>query len=723
MSRLDTTIAAKKQKRASLEAEGIVVHPYSFVTTHEVQSARDSMGQEVTTAGRIMRKREHGKVTFLTLQDHTGSIQVLCKEENLGTRSYGQLISAIDTADHLGVSGLVMRSKTDEISIEARSITVLSKALRALPSTFHSLEDKEVRFRKRYLDMLIDPAVKKILDARWLIEKELRRFLQDVYHFVEVETPILQPLYGGTNARPFTTHMHALDADFFLRIAPELYLKRLIIGGYDRVFEIARNFRNEGIDQTHQPEFTMIEWYQAYADYTIMMDTAESMIKHLCQKVHGELTLTVGTQELSIDGEWPRLTMQQAIHQYMQLDVSALTDEQLRCEVETRSLEITGSFSRGKCVFALFDKCVADRLLSPTWIIDYPKEVSPLAKQHRSDTSLVERFELYVGGKEIADGWSEITDALDQRRRFEHEQQKMREGDEEAQPLDEDFLEAMEYGMPPLGGIGIGIDRLVMLITNTWSIKEVIAFPTLRPTEEQIKMSLQMQGKKAVTPESRVSSASNQERSWTESSLNQNDRIEIGLSREEAIRILQSLVGNPNLRSHMLAVEAAMGGLWEFFSSTRPGEVTESRTRWELLGLLHDADWEQTESTPELHTVLTSQHLSTIGVDEQFSDSLRTHNYAHVADQRKPTSLMEWSLYACDHMTGIIVATALVSPEKRLAGVTIERVLKKFKEKSFAKGATREEIIEGAQALQVSIEELATICLASLQKHSQSIGL
>lgn len=705
MSRLDETIQAKKQKRSTLEAEGINVHPYSFAKTHMIAACRESLGEDVTTAGRIMSKREHGKVTFCTLTDHSGSIQVMVKEENVGADWYKKLVTLIDPSDFLGVSGKVIESKTGEITIEATSLTVLSKALRSVPVSFQGIEDKEVRFRKRYLDLLIDPQVKKVIDARFLIEKEIRRYLQDVHQFVEVETPVLQPLYGGTNAKPFSTHMNALDSDFFLRIAPELYLKRLIVGGYERLFEIARNFRNEGIDQTHQPEFTMIEWYHAYADYSVMMDTTEGLFKHLAEKLYGNLELSVGETTIDLSGEWPRITMTDAIQKYLNIDVLSMSDEELTQEVEKNGLEVTGTFTRGKAIFVLFDKLVTGNLLNPTWIIDYPIDVSPLAKAHRSKPGFVERFELYVGTKEMADGWSEITDALDQRARFENEQKNMREGDDEAQPLDEDFIEAMEYGMPPLGGIGIGIDRLVMFLTNTWSIKEVIAFPTLRPTEEQLRMSQQMLQKKPK-PKATVQ-----------------EKKAINLAREEAVHLLESLVENNGLRGHMYAVEAAMGGLWEYFMSTRPDEVTETRESWELVGLLHDADWEKTESAFDQHTVVLSDELSKLGVDEMWSESIRSHNYERVADQREPQSLMEWSLYACDHMTGIIVACALVSPEKKLATVPIERVMKKFKEKSFAKGATREEILAGLEHLDVDLSTLARVCLEAMQKNATNFGL
>lgn len=704
MSRLDETIQAKKDKRSQLESLGINVHPYGFSKSHTIAASREAMGEDVRTAGRIMSKREHGKVSFLTLQDHTGKIQIMVKEETVGTQWYSRL-SLIDPSDYLGVSGKIIETKTGEITVEASEIVVLSKALRSIPTTWQGIDDKEVRFRKRYLDILINPDVKRVLDARWLIEKEIRRYLQDVYQFTEVETPVLQPLYGGTNAKPFMTYMNALDSDFYLRIAPELYLKRLIVAGYERIFELARNFRNEGIDQTHQPEFTMMEWYMAYTDYQGMMDVAEGLFKHLCEKLYGKLELTVGDIDIELGGQWPRIRMVDALKQYNHIDVEAMSDEELVRALADNQLELTGEFSRGKAIFMLFDKITTKSLLNPTWIIDYPKEVSPLAKQHRSDADFVERFELYIATKEMADGWSEITDAIDQRNRFENEQKHMREGDEEAMPIDEDFLESMEYGLPPLGGIGIGIDRLVMFLTNTWSIREVIAFPTLRPTPEQLAMSSLMQKK------------------TSKKKMGEKDRTNVSLSREQALMLVDSMIKNTGLRNHMLAMEIQMRALWDYFSAERPTEVKESQDAWGLAGLLHDADWEATESTPDQHTLLLSQKLLELGASDEFADSIRSHNFEHLEGQRSPLSLMEWALYGSDHLSGIIVACALVSPDRKLSNVTPERVLKKFKEKSFAKGATRDEILKGIEAMNVSLETLVHVCLDALQKNAEALGL
>ncbi|MCL2110026.1 lysine--tRNA ligase [Microgenomates group bacterium] len=478
MSRLDEARSAKIAKLRALEEKGINPFPYSFAKTQMVKECLALEGEEVQTAGRLFSWRAQGKVVFADLGDLSGKIQILLHASKFSEETWEQL-KLVDVGDFLGVKGEVGKTKTGQITIMAEEFTFLGKALRPLPSEWNAAEDKEARFRARHLDLLVNERSQKILAARWTILREMRSFLHD-QGFTEVETPILQPLYGGTNARPFITHMKALDSDFYLRIAPELYLKRLMVGGEEKIFEIARNFRNEGIDQTHQPEFTMIEWYEAYADYHRVTALIEEMLKFLNKKVNGGEKLMVGDREVDLGRSFARMTLKESLSKYAGLEADALEDEELGELLKKNSLKLIGDFSRGKAIFALFEKLVCHQLIEPTWIIDYPREVSPLAKPHRSDEGLVERFELYIGGKELSDGWSELTNPLEQRERFEEEQARMRAGDAEAQPLDEDFLAAMEYGLPPMGGMGMGIDRLVMLLTNMPSIKEVIAFPTLR---------------------------------------------------------------------------------------------------------------------------------------------------------------------------------------------------------------------------------------------------
>lgn len=678
MSRIDETRNAKIQKRQALEKLGVSVHPYGFNKTHTIAQARASEGteSEIKTAGRIMSVREHGKLRFFDLSDSTGSVQVLIRTTDLA-EDQTRLLPLIDRSDFLGVTGKVGISKSGEVSIYAQSITFLGKALLPLPTEFNTAEDKEVRFRKRYIDMLINEQTRKVLDARWLIVKEVRRYLQDEHSFTEVETPIFQPLYGGTNAKPFTTHMNALDCDYYLRLAPELYLKRLIVGGYDKVFEIARNFRNEGIDQTHQPEFSMIEWYETYADYHRMMDVAEGMLQHIAKKLYDTTKVMVGTEEIDIGGTWPRIRMEAALKQYAGIEMEQLTDEQLQKQLQKNSIHLSSDFTRGKAMFALFDKLVTPQLINPVWIIDYPRDISPLSKQHRDRPDLAERFEAYIGGKEIADGWSEITDPLDQRQVFENEQKNMRAGDSEAHPLDEDFLEAMEYGMPPLGGIGMGIDRLVMFLTNTWSIREVIAFPTLRPLNA-VKPVSQPQTTSVSTPATQ--------------------KVEPLPAREKAEALLEQYIENTRLQHHCRMVATAMEAVAK--------ELGEDSDLWYQTGLLHDLDWEK---YPDEHPNYALQNL--LG---EYPQTLLSAIAAHAPDLtgKHPETLIERYLFALDELSGFMHAVSLMRPEG-FQGMKASSIKKKLKDKSFAANVSRDDITEGMRLIGKTedeiIEKLITI--------------
>lgn len=476
MSRLDQVKQARLDKLTKLKQLGVNVSPAAYHPTHKVSEAK--FDTEVNIAGRIMSYRRQGKITFFNLADTTGKIQVFAAFAELGD-AY-EVIKLLDIGDFVGVEGTVFKTQTGEKTVRVKTLTFLGKSLEPLPDTWYGLKDKEDRYRKRYLDLLLNPDAKKLLDSRWAVEKAIREFMWSE-NYQEVETPILQNLYGGTNARPFTTHLNTLDTEMYLRVAPELYLKRLIVGGYERIFEIARNFRNEGMDQTHQPEFTMMEFYEAYADYQRIMDVTEELIKSVAEKVNQTLKLKVEDHDIDLSGRWRRITVDEALLEYAGLNWDTIKDEEIKAKLAEHKFKVPGVYSRNKALFALFDHLVTPQLIQPTWVIDYPVEVSPLSKTHRSKVGRVERFEGYIGGKEICDGWSEIVSTVEQRDRFENEQKNMKAGDDEAQPLDEEFLTALSYGAPPLGGIGIGIDRLVMFLTNTWSIREVIAFPLLRP--------------------------------------------------------------------------------------------------------------------------------------------------------------------------------------------------------------------------------------------------
>jgi lysyl-tRNA synthetase class 2 len=485
-------IGERLRKLAELERAGIDPYPARFIVSHlaadlhrehsALSEEGDAGAAQVAIAGRLMSVRTHGKVTFAHLQDGSGRIQIYLARDVVGPEKY-ELFKKLDVGDHLGVEGSLFRTKTGELTVRAMGFQLLSKSLRPLPEKWHGLTDVETRFRQRYLDLIANRQVADAFRKRSRLISEIRRFF-DARGYLEVETPMMQPMAGGAMARPFVTHHNALHLTLYLRIAPELYLKRLVVGGFDRVFEINRSFRNEGLSTQHNPEFTMLEFYQAYADYRDLMALTEELLPHLAKEVMGDLQITYQGKPLSFAPPWPRLTLEEALVEVAGLDAEALkTEEGARETARSHGLPVLPGWGLGKVIGELFDSLVGPRLHQPTFIIDFPTELSPLAKAKREDPKTVQRFELFVGGMEIVNAYSELNDPREQRARFLDQVRRREQGDLESHGLDEDFLRALEYGMPPAAGEGIGIDRLVMLFTDSPSIRDVILFPLLKPAQ------------------------------------------------------------------------------------------------------------------------------------------------------------------------------------------------------------------------------------------------
>jgi lysyl-tRNA synthetase class 2 len=506
--------AARREKRAALEARGVPAFAYRYQRTHTALEAlalyRDEMGEQgptVSIAGRLAELRSHGKTVFAHLEDSSGRIQVYFRQDTLG--DLWGLVELLDLDDHIGVRGRLFRTKKGEITVRAEAVAgsagessessdesalvLLAKSLRPLPrgktqetaegaKTFGGLQDPELRYRQRYADLAVHPEVRRIFVQRAKVVTFIRRFL-DERGFLEVETPVLQPLYGGAAARPFVTHHHALDMPLYLRIADELYLKRLLVGGLERVYEIGHDFRNEGMDRTHNPEFTMLEVYQAYADYGDMMDLTEDMVSAVVEHSLGTRVIERYGTTLDFTPPFPRVSFLQGVQSRTGLDLRTAKDEQMRAVLLGigGDAEAVNLLSGGRLQDEVFKTFVEPHLVQPTFVVDYPKALSPLAKEHRSDPTLTERFELFVGGRELANAFSELNDPDDQRRRFEDQMRQRVLGDEEAHSFDADFIRALEYGMPPAGGLGLGIDRLMMVIADQASIRDVIIFPAMRP--------------------------------------------------------------------------------------------------------------------------------------------------------------------------------------------------------------------------------------------------
>ncbi|HZS78855.1 MAG TPA: lysine--tRNA ligase [Ktedonobacteraceae bacterium] len=482
------------QRLNNLREKGINPYPSTVERTHTIADVLEHFdewqGEEgnFTLVGRIRLMREMGKVAFLQIEDGTGRIQVYFRQNDLGEDVYKNL-KLLDIGDFIQVSGYLFRTRTNERTLHVRSFRLLAKSLRPLPEKYHGLEDVELRQRKRYLDLIANgDEAKRIFVIRSRTISAMRRYLDD-QGFLEVETPILQPLYGGATARPFITHHNTLDRDLYLRIAVELYLKRLIVGGFERVYEIGRNFRNEGIDRSHNPEFTMMECYQAYADYRDIMRLVEEMICFIAQQVHGSPRITYQGTEIDLTPPWPRYRLLDAIAEFTGIDVNRYPDrESLAAAMRENGYEVDPKLGRGRLIDDLKGEMFRQghaALKQALFLTDYPLDVSPLAKRQVDNPDLTDRFQPFVGGLELGNAFTELNDPLDQRARFEDQMRQRARGDDEAQVLDEDFLEALEIGMPPTGGLGIGVDRLVMLMTDQPSIRDVILFPTMRKSVEE----------------------------------------------------------------------------------------------------------------------------------------------------------------------------------------------------------------------------------------------
>jgi lysyl-tRNA synthetase, class II len=482
------------QKIEELRNMGVEPYPFEFAGTHIssdiLNNFEELENQTVSIPGRIMSLRKMGRASFAHIVDMHGKIQIYVREDKIGKDEY-DIFRLLDIGDFIGVTGEVFRTRAGELSILVKKLQLISKSMRPLPivkekveSGQHKVYDKfsdvELRYRQRYVDLVVNPEVKEVFVKRSKIIGSIRNYLNE-QGFLEVETPILQPLYGGAFARPFVTHHNTLNVELFLRISNELYLKRLIVGGFDGVYEFGKDFRNEGMDRFHNPEFTQMELYVAFKDYVYMMDLVETMISKVAMEVNGTTEVTFNDKTIDLKPPWRRLKMFDAIEEKTDFNLYGKTEKDIREIGKKLDIDVDALPNKGKIIEEIFEEFVEPHLIEPTFIIDFPIEISPLAKKHRDDPNLVERFEPYIYGREIGNAFSELNDPIDQRKRFESQMENKKQGDDEAQMLDEDYIRALEYGMPPTAGLGIGIDRLVMILTNSPSIRDVIFFPQMRP--------------------------------------------------------------------------------------------------------------------------------------------------------------------------------------------------------------------------------------------------
>ncbi|MCY6485728.1 lysine--tRNA ligase [Clostridium aestuarii] len=487
---LNNLLKERRQKLATLQEAGKdPFDVYKIERTHTSQQIKDNYDEledkPVIVAGRLMSKRVHGKAGFSDIHDRYGKMQLYIKIDNVGEERLKEY-KTFDIGDFVSITGTVFKTKTGEVTIQIKDFQLLTKSLKPLPEKFHGLKDPDLRYRQRYIDLVMNQEARETLMKRTAIIKAMREFL-DNREFIEVETPSLSPIAGGAAAKPFVTHHNALDVDMYLRIAPELYLKRLIVGGFEKVYEIGKNFRNEGIDVRHNPEFTAIELYEAYSDYNDMMEITENMVAYICEKVNGTTKVVYEGAEIDFAPPWRRLTMVDAVKEYAGIDFNEVqTDEDARNLAKEKGIESKKELkdcTKGDILVALFEEYAEEKLMQPTFICDYPVENSPLTKKKRGNAELTERFEGFVYGRELCNAYSELNDPIVQKERFLQQLKERELGDDEAYMMDDDFINALEIGMPPTGGMGMGIDRLVMFLTDSHSIRDVILFPTMKPTK------------------------------------------------------------------------------------------------------------------------------------------------------------------------------------------------------------------------------------------------
>ncbi len=674
---INQLLKVRREKLAALQENG--KDPFQITkydVTHHSQEIKDRYaeleGKNVSIAGRVMSKRIMGKASFCNVQDLQGDIQCYVARDSIGEEAYADF-KKYDVGDIVGIEGEAFTTKTGEISVHAAKVTLLSKSLQILPEKYHGLVNTDLRYRQRYTDLIMNEEVKKTFVMRSKIISSIRRYL-DGQGFLEVETPMLVSNAGGAAARPFETHYNALDEDVKLRISLELYLKRLIVGGMERVYEIGRVFRNEGLDARHNPEFTLMELYQAYTDYYGMMELTENMFRHVAEEVCGTTMVPYGDVEIDLGKPFARMTMTEAVRQYAGVDFDTVKDTaEAKRIADEKGVHYEDRHQKGDILNLFFEEYVEEHLVQPTFIMDHPIEISPLTKKKPGNPEYVERFELFITGREMCNAYSELNDPIDQRERFKAQEAALAAGDEEANTTDEDFMNALEIGMPPTGGIGYGIDRLVMLLTDSPAIRDVLLFPTMKSLEKK--------------PSGQAKSVKKEEGQAAKQS---------SISREQAWELLKKYNKDAFHLQHALTVEGVMR--W-YAKELGYGNEEEF---WGITGLLHDIDY---ELYPEEHCQKAPELLREAGVGEDMVYAVCSHGYG-ICSEDEPRLEMEKVLFAADELTGLIWSCALMRPSKSTMDMEVKSLKKKFKDKKFAAGCSREIISQGAQMLGWELDEL-----------------
>ena len=705
--------AQRRARRQALIDEGVNPYPIaSEVTAHAAQLEKDYSDlpdgedtQDVASvAGRIRALRRQGKAAFIVLEDVSGQIQLFCRVNDLGEEGWG-LLRQLDLGDIVNATGRVLRTRRGQLSIAPTKLVLLSKSLRPLPEKFHGLTDREVRYRQRYVDLIMNPEVRDVFRKRSAIISLIRRYME-ADGYMEVETPMMHAILGGANAKPFVTHFNALDRDFYLRIATELPLKRLIVGGMERVFEIGRQFRNEGMDLTHNPEFTSMEAYCAYSDLDGMKRLTEGLFKSIAREVcgceEGHEVITYQGQQVDMSGTWRSVPLSEVASQVVGEHVDMDTPIEHLCELcSANGIETEDGWGAGKLLFELYDELGESTLVDPTFVCDYPEEVSPLAKRKADDPRLTDRFELVICGHEYANAFSELNDPVDQAGRFAEQVAAKGMGDDEAMGYDYDYVRALEYGMPPAGGIGYGIDRMVMLFCDQPAIRDVLLFPQMKPevvTRADIASQLPEKTDNAAASVDVIADDAENGAANEAARDSAAPALSTGLTRDQAFALLERYNKDPFHIQHAETLEGLMRYYAEKYD---PANVDF----WGQVGLLHDLDWEEFQDAVQ-HTVKAGELIEAEGGTPELVHAIQTHNSDNNPDLPQPESKMERVLYAADELSGLIQAAILMRPSKSVMDLEVKSLKKKFKDKHFAAGCSRDVIRHGAELNGMELDDL-----------------
>ncbi len=685
------------------------VNPYPATSKKEYSNAYISEhfsefeDKHVTLAGRLMTLRNHGKIIFGDIQDQSGRIQICIKKDEFPSSpekpflTWDQL-KLLDTGDFINVYGKIGKTEQGHVTLFVEKLKLLSKSIRPLPPHIH---EKEQQFRRRYLDLTLNPDHKELFIRKSKFWQVQREFMNNK-GFVEVETPVLEHVTGGADAKPFTTHYNYLNQSFFLRISTELYQKRLIGAGFEKIYTLGPNFRNENMSDEHLQEYYQLEWYWAYADYKKNMQLVKELILEIAQKVYGKTQFTSRGHTFNLADDWKEIDYPQIIQEKFGIDIFSSSEKEMLEILKKNNIELTGAVNRNRLIDNLW-KIIRKSIHGPAFLINVPKFMSPLAKSTQENPELTERFQIILAGSELGNGYSEINDPQDQLERFLEQQSLRDKGDEEAQMMDIDFVEMLEYGMPPVSGYGHS-ERLFWFFEDVTS-REGTLFPHLKTEVEELT--------KKIYPDLFKKNSENKMNHGNPIKP-QKEAID-NATRDKAFKIVDKNTANKNLVKHCLCVEAAMRGLAEHFG--------EDKSKWGLAGLLHDADWEANRERPDNHTRDTITWMKEAGIhDTEVIDAILTHNYQHNGE-RMPESKMEWALYTCDELTGLIVSATLVTPDKKLASLSMESLMKKFNSKSFSAAVDRNQIRMGEEKLDIPFDQFVEIILTSVKKIAPDIGL